>query len=77
MLKKIQDERKEILDNIIKQAIKNVEDKLYKIDYESNKELIEKIEENYNIKLSAICEALYIQGLKDGINLMIECKDED
>ncbi len=74
MLKEIYNERKEVIDGVIKESIKNIERKLYKIDYYENKELIEKLEENYNIKLGAICESIYIQGLKDGINLVQECK---
>ncbi len=74
MLKEIYNDRKETIDNVIKQAIKKVEKELYKIDYEENKELLEKAEENYNIKLGAICEEVYMQGLKDGINLINECK---
>lgn len=76
MLKEIYDSQKEKIDNIIKNKIKKVENKFYKIDYNKNKELIENIDENYNIKLSAIVEELYIKGLKDGINLILECRDE-
>ena len=75
MLKDIYNGRREIIDDIIKRCIKKVESKLYKIDYEENKEVIEKIEENYSIKLTAICEEVYIQGLKDGIKLIEECKN--
>lgn len=74
MLKEIYDGRKEVLDEIIKQTTKKIKNKLYKINYNENKELIEKLEENYNIELSSICEDVYIQGLKDGIKLMEETK---
>ena len=74
MLKDIYNTRKETIDEVIKTAIKGVEKQMHKIDLEDNKEVIEKIEENYNIKLGAVCEDLYIQGLKDGINLMKECE---
>ena len=76
MLKEIYDLKREEVDICIKDAIKKVESRLYKIDYKENKEIIEKIEENYNIKLAAISEEVYIKGLKDGINLIIECKNE-
>ena len=75
MLKEIFDAKSEEIDNCLKEAIKKVENKLEKIDYAENRELIEKMENNYNIKLGAICEELYIKGLKDGINLMKECKE--
>ena len=73
MLKEIYNIKREEIDNVIKNAIKKIEPKLYKID---NIEIDKKLEENYNIKLSAIAEELYIQGLKDGINLMLECRNE-
>ena len=38
--------------------------------------LLDIIEENYNIKLGSICKELYLQGLKDGINLMLEAKEK-
>ena len=74
MLEEIYNIKREEIDLVIKQAIKSVQGKLENIDYENNKKLIEKIEENYNIKLGAVCKELYIKGLKDGINLMIESK---
>ena len=73
MLNEIYNGRKEIIDEVIKKAIKSVEYKTSIVDYDANKEIIDKLDENYNIKLSAICESIYIQGLKDGINLMKEC----
>ena len=75
MLEEIYNSKQKEIDSCIKSAIKQVEEKLYKIDYEENKEVADKIEENFNIKLGAICKELYIQGLKDGINLMRECNN--
>ena len=75
MLEEIYNIKREEIDLVIKQALKSVQEKLEKIDYENNKKLIEKIEENYNIKLGAVCKELYIKGLKDGINLIIESKN--
>ena len=69
MIKEIYDNKREEIDICIKEAIKKVESKLYKIE---DKEINKEIEENYNIKLSAIAEELYIKGLKDGIKLMLE-----
>ena len=74
MLEEIYNIKREEIDLVIKQALKSVQEKLEIIDYENNEKLIEKIEENYNIKLGAICKELYIKGLKDGINLVIESK---
>ena len=68
-----------IISIFIKKSIKNVERNLIQIDYkniEKNKDLINQIEENYNIKLSSICKELYLQGLKDGINLILEAKEK-
>ena len=72
MLEEIYNIKREEIDLVIKQALKSVQEKLEKIDFENNKKMIEKIEENYNIKLGAVCKELYIKGLKDGINLMTE-----
>lgn len=74
MLKEIYEGRKETLDEIIKDATKKVKNKLNEIDYSKNKEIIEKLEENYNMEISSICREIYIQGLKDGIKLMEEIK---
>lgn len=77
MLKEIYDIKREDIDKIVKDALKKVENKLYKIDYAENKELIDKLEENYNIKLAVVTKEIYIKGLKDGINLINECKYEN
>ena len=74
MLEEIYNIKREEIDLVIKQALKNLQEKLEKLDFENNKKIIEKIEENYNIKSGAICKELYIKGLKDGINLIIESK---
>lgn len=77
MLKEIYDIKREDIDKIVKDALKKVENKLYKIDYTENKELIDKLEENYNIKIAVVTKEIYIKGLKDGINLINECKCEN
>ena len=54
MLEEIYLKRRDEIDEIIKKSIKNVERNLIQIDYkniEKNKDLINQIEENYNIKL--------------------------
>ena len=79
MLEEFYLKRRDVIDNIITEAIKKVEDKIKKIDekdIEKNKQLLNIVEENYNIKLGSICKELYLQGLKDGINLMLEAKEK-
>lgn len=79
MLEEFYLNRRDVIDNIITEAIKKVENKIKKIDEEDaekNKQLLDIIEENYNIKLGSICKELYLQGLKDGINLMLEAKEK-
>ena len=79
MLEEFYLNRRDVIDNIIIEAIKKVENKIKKIDEEDaekNKQLLDIIEENYNIKLGSICKELYLQGLKDGINLMLEAKEK-
>lgn len=54
----------EELDNIIKEKIKEERDRLEKVDEE----------EKNSIKNSIIMKAMYEQGFKDGVNLIIDCK---
>ncbi len=77
MLEEIYLERREMIDSIIKQAVKKVENKMNPIEeaeLEENRDLFNNLQENYNIKIGSICKDLYLQGLKDGINLIIEAK---
>ena len=79
MLEEIYLERSEKIDEIIKKAITKVEPKIKPInenEREENKELLNKIEENYNIKISSICKEIYILGFKDGMNLILEAKEK-
>lgn len=79
MLEEIYLERRETIDNTVKQAIRQVERKMKSIENqerETNKELIDKIEENYNIKLASVCKEVYLQGLKDVINLILEANQK-
>ena len=76
MLKEIYNIKREDIDKEVKDAIKSVEDRLYKTSNWKNEDDIKKLEENYNIKLGIVTQEVYIKGLKDGINLMLEifCK---
>ena len=48
---------------------------LDKIIFQETRDInIENKEEKENIKKSIIMKEMYIQGFKDGINLLIECK---
>lgn len=77
MLEEIYLERRTKIDKVIQKAIKNVEEKLKEIDYSKiDKNIYNKLEENYNLKLSSVAKELYLQGLKDGINLMLEAKEK-
>ena len=55
----------EELDNIIKEKINNEKYKLEKLQ----------TEEKNSIKTSIIMKAMYEKGFKDGVNLMIDCKN--
>mgnify|MGYP004527449223 FL=1 len=77
MLEEIYLERREEIDKIIKKAIKDIEGKLTQVDCSKiNKETYNALEENYNLKLSSVAKELYLQGFKDGINLMLEVKEK-
>lgn len=79
MLEQIYLERKEEIDKAIKRALQNIEASLIKIDnndINENSNIYNILEENYNIKLSSICKEIYLQGFKDGINLMLEVKEK-
>ena len=71
MIKQIYVSQKEEIDEILKDVEKKVpkiEDKMY----QENKAIIEEINNIYNIKINAICEAMYEKGFNDGVNLMVE-----
>ena len=79
MLEQIYLERKEEIVIAIKRALQNIETNLIKIDNKDineNSNIYNILEENYNIKLSSICKEIYLQGFKDGINLMLEVKEK-
>lgn len=72
-----------ILDEKIKEVNKRVKDQIKEIqvknllqDTSKPNELekaLEKIEENYSIKIAEYNREFYKQGLIDGVNLMINC----
>ena len=55
----------EELDNIIKEKIEKEKYRFAKVNEE----------EKNNIKNSIIMKAMYEQGFKDGVNLIIDCKN--
>lgn len=80
MLEEIYLQRREIIDNRIKQAVEEVEKQIIKIEnaqFEKNKAFFSILEENYNIKMANIVKKVYLQGLKDGINIILEAKENN
>ena len=72
-----------ILDEKIKQANKKTKEKIKDINVEKLlensskptelKKTLERIEENYSIKISQYNKEFYKQGFIDGVNLIINC----
>ena len=72
-----------ILDEKIKQANKKIKNKIKEIPTEKLieetskptelKKALERIEENYSIKIAQYNREFYKQGFIDGINLMMNC----
>ena len=83
ILEIIYNSQEEQIDEIIKKANKEIKEELKIINTEtaignSNnpkelKEIFNKIEDNYNIKITKYNKEIYKQGFIDGINLMINC----
>ena len=65
MILKIYELKYEELDNIIKEKIEKEKYRFAKVNEE----------EKNNIKNSIIMKAMYEQGFKDGVNLIIDCKN--
>ena len=71
------------IDNIIKEANKEIKDELKVINIENIidnannpreiRNILNDIEDNYNIKITKYNEEMYKLGFIDGINLIIEC----
>ena len=83
MIELIYQAEEKILDEKIKKANKKTKEKIKDIDIEKllentskpndlNKAL-EKIEENYSIKIAQYTKDFYKQGFIDGVNLIINC----
>ena len=72
-----------VLDEKIKQANKKIKENIKDINIEKLMEntskpneltkALEKIEENYSIKISQYTKDFYKQGFIDGVNLIINC----
>ena len=73
----------ENLDEIIIKIRKELEKKIKPLnkeeiieelkEKENIEKTLEKIEDNYSIKISEYNKAMYKQGFKDGINIILEC----
>ena len=76
----LQDEK---IDKILKNTDKTINNKLKEINFEkivknSNdakelNEIFNKIEDNYNIKITEYNKEMYKQGFIDGVNLILNC----
>ena len=80
ILYQLQDEK---IDEILKKTDKKLNDKLKQINFkeikeDSNcaktlKEILNKIEDNYNIKITEYNKEMYKLGFIDGVNLILNC----
>ena len=83
IIKKIYKGEENKIDNIIKEANKEIKDELKVINIENIidnannpreiRNILNDIEDNYNIKITKYNEEMYKLGFMDGINLIIEC----
>ena len=83
LIEKIYFMQEDVIDEIIKKVNKDLERKLQKIDLEKIfenkseakelKEIFNKNEDNYNLKISKYNEEIYKQGFIDGVHLILEC----
>ena len=79
----IYQEQEEEIDKILIRVEGRLKDKLEKIDLEriienshgatELKEVFNKLEDNYNIKITEYNKELYRQGFIDGVNLILNC----
>ena len=87
IIKNLYNSREEKIDEVIKKIEKNMKNESKDVSIEElidNKENIDnlkkvydKIKNNYEIKISKYCEAIYEQGVKDGVNFIIDCIKKD
>ena len=83
IIKKMYKGEEEKIDNIIKAAnkdrtdelkVRNIENIIDNVDNPREiRNILNDIEDNYNIKITKYNEEMYKLGFIDGINLMIEC----
>lgn len=83
MIKTVYKAQEEVIDKIIQKINKETKEQLKEINIEKImqeaknpnevKEIFNKIEDNYNIKISKYNEEIYKQGFIDGVNLIINC----
>lgn len=71
MIKLIYEAQSEEIDKIIKKVNLELKGKLQEIDLDE--EILDKIEENYNIKISKYNEEIYKKGFIDGVNTILNC----
>ena len=71
MIKLIYEAQNEEIDKIIKKVNLELKGKLQEIDLDE--EILDKIEENYNIKISKYNEEIYKKGFIDGVNTILNC----
>ena len=85
MINIIYEAKEEVIDEIIKKTDEELKDKLKisEIDIEEIikdsrnskelKEIFNKIEDNYNIKITEYNKKIYKQGFIDGVHLILDC----
>ena len=83
MINTIYQAQDEKIDKILKKTDENLKDRLKMIDFErivndSNygkelKEVFNKIEDNYNMRITEYNKEIYKQGFIDGVNLLLNC----
>ena len=83
IIKNLYNSREEKIDEIIKNQEKNIKSEVKEVsleelidkkdDIEGLKKVYDKIQNNYEIKISKYCEAIYEQGIRDGVNFIIDC----
>ena len=86
IIKKMYKGEEEKIDNIIKEANKEIKDELKVINIENIidnannprevRNILNDIEDNYNIKITKYNEEMYKLGFIDGINLIMEVREE-
>lgn len=86
MINIIYQSQEEKIDKIIKKVDENIKEKLEKVNLEKIiedsdcaeqlKDTFNKIEDNYNIKITEYSKGMYKQGFIDGVNLILNCLKE-